>query len=273
MPLLSQAGRRISYLDTGALPLAPGAAPRALLLLHAFPLNCRMWEPQLAAVPAGWRFLAPDLRGFGQSDGDEDGSDVSIEEYAADALDLLDHLGIDRWVVAGLSMGGYAAFALLRLAAGRVAGLVLADTRADADSAEVRNGRFEMVTLLHRQGVPAVVDRMVPRLLCEQTRRERPEVEERVRTLAGMNSAEGVGTALIRMMQRPDSTALLPRITCPTLVIAGDQDAATPPDQARAMQQRITGARFAGIPGAGHLSNLEQPEAFNAALHQFLTAL
>lgn len=276
MPLFDRDGRRIAYLDTGG-PVSVhhrgGARLRTLLLLHAFPLHSRMWEPQLTAVPAGWRFVAPDFCGFGESDGDADARSVSIEDYARDALALLDHLRIDHAVVGGLSMGGYVAFALWRLAVSRVAGLVLADTKAEADGPEARKGRLEMVTLLDDSGVESVIDRMVPRLLGERTRRDSPGVEAVVRRIAGANSPTGLRTALLRMMERPDSSALLPRIVCPSLVIVGDQDMPTPPQQARAMHAGIRGSSIVEIRGAGHLSNLEQPEAFNEALRDYLASL
>lgn len=269
--MFEHAGRRISYLDTAA-GTSDAAPVRTLMLLHAFPMNARMWEPQLGEVPAGWRVVAPDFRGFGQSDADASGFNVFIDDYAGDAVALLDYLGVARAVVGGLSMGGYVAFALMGQAASRVSGLVLADTKAEADSAEARSGRLAMITLLQQQGVPAVVDQMVPRLLSDETRHERPEVEQRVRALAGANTADGIGAALVRMMDRPDSTHLLPRITCPALVIVGERDPVTPPEQARAMQEQMPAAKLVRIPGAGHLSNLEHPDRFNAALLAFLAS-
>jgi pimeloyl-ACP methyl ester carboxylesterase len=269
MPVFEHRGRRISYLDTAAAASAP-IQSRALLLLHAFPLQARMWEPQLAAAPAGWRLVAPDFRGFGQSEPDASGFDVFMGDYADDAAALLDALGIGRAVVAGLSMGGYVAFGLLAQAPGRVAGLVLADTKPEGDTAEARAGRQQMIALLRERGVPGIVDQMVPRLLSDATRRERPDIERRVRELGSANSADGVGAALVRMMDRPDATSLLPTIACPTLVIVGEQDTTTPPAQARALQQEIRAAELVEIRGAGHLSNLEQPDAFNAALFSFL---
>jgi pimeloyl-ACP methyl ester carboxylesterase len=280
-------GRVLSYLDSAPSP--PGVAQRSapviraggargfvaenvLVLIHAFPMNADMWEAQLAAAPAGWRHLAPDLRGFGQSEAGESGDphSLAVDDHANDVLALLDHLAIERAVVAGLSMGGYAAFALLRLAPSRVRGLVLANTKAEADSPEARNARVQMLDLLEGRGVAAVVEQMIPRLLGETTRATRPGVEGRVRAIAEANSPRGIREAILCLMNRPDATGLLPGIRCPTLVVASDEDGVTPADQVRTMHRRIPGADLAVIRGAGHLSNLEQPGDFTQALHRFL---
>jgi pimeloyl-ACP methyl ester carboxylesterase len=280
--------RTVTYLDSAPWPsgvaqrVAPvgladggqGAGPQnTLVLIHAFPMNADMWEAQLDAVPAGWRYLAPDLRGFGRSDPDQANGTAapSLDDYARDILALLDHLRVDRAVIAGLSMGGYAAFAVLRLAPMRVRGLVLANTRAEADSEEARKGRTDMLDLLAGGGVAAVVDQMLPRLLGETSHAERPAIVRRVRAFALANSAEGVRGAIVRMMNRRDATPLLPGIQCPTLVIASDEDAVTPADRAREMLAAIPGAQLSTIAGAGHLSNLEQPGDFNLALRHFLS--
>jgi 3-oxoadipate enol-lactonase len=167
-------------------------------------------------------------------------------------------------------MGGYTAFALLRLAPSRMAGLILCNTKPEADSEEAKNARRDMLASLDREGVEGVADRSLPRLLGATTRRSRSNVEEAVRAIAAGNTADGVRAAIIRLMNRPDSTRLLPSITCPTLVVASDEDVVTPVDQARAMHRAITGSELAIIREAGHLSNLEQPERFTATVCRFL---
>lgn len=280
--------RIVTYLDSAPWPsgvaqhVAPAGLPdggrpaeahNTLVLIHAFPMNADMWEAQLDGPPPGWRYVAPDLRGFGRADPDETaGSRVpSIDDYARDVLALLNHLHVNRAVIAGLSMGGYAAFALFHLAPARVGGLVLANTRAEADGEDARKGRLEMLDRLAGGGVAAVVEQMLPRLLGETTRVQRAAVQERVRAIAEANSAGGIRDAIGRMMSRPDSTDLLPGIHCPTLVIASDEDTLTPSDRAREMQRRIPDSELAIIRGAGHLSNLEQPHDFNQVLERFLT--
>jgi 3-oxoadipate enol-lactonase len=260
--------RVVSYLDVSG----PGTPrPKVAVLLHAFPLDATMWQPQLAAVPAGWRFLAPDLRGFGASSAGASAGPPSIDDDARDVLALLDHLGIDRAVIAGLSMGGYAAFAVLRGARGRVAGLVLADTRSAADGESARASRDAMIETLARGGPAAVFERMRPGLLGATTRASRPDVVDRVRRLVLAQSEDGIRRGILTLKSRPDSTPLLAGIACPTLVVVGGEDEITGPDEAWQMHRQIAGAELAVIDGAGHLSNLEQPEAFNAALGRFLS--
>jgi 3-oxoadipate enol-lactonase len=259
--------------DLDAAGAGPAPAERTLVLLHAFPLAARMWRPQLEAVPAGWRFIAPDLRGFGQSEVGASSLPATVETYARDVVALLDHEGVERAVIAGLSMGGYVAFALLRLAPERIAGLVLADTRSEADDEAVRASRDGMKETLAQGGAAAVFGRMLPGLLGATTRSSRPEVVERVRQLVLAQRPEAIGRAIESLKTRPDSTPLLPAIACPTLIIVGDEDQITTMDSVRQMHGRIPGAELAVIEGAGHLSNLEQPEAFNAALAAILMRL
>jgi pimeloyl-ACP methyl ester carboxylesterase len=261
-------GRTISYLDVEG----PGPSHYALVLLHAFPLAAEMWRPQLAAVPAGWRVVAPDFRGFGASSPDGPSGPVSIDDYARDLILLLDHLDIHRVVVGGNSMGGYAAFAMLRLAAERVRGLVLSDTKAEADSESALADRAVMLDALARGGVAAVWERMQPGLLGRTTRASRPEVVERVRRLVLAQPVEGVRRAIERLRSRPDSTPRLPGIVCPTLVIVGEEDQIAGVETARHMHENIPTAELAVIRGAGHLPGLEHPHEFNAVLSRFLAA-
>jgi 3-oxoadipate enol-lactonase len=281
--------RTVSYLDVSS----PGkdafdGAPhtRVVLLLHAYPLAAEMWAPQLAAVPSGWRFIAPDLRGFGSSTPDAE-SDVgpgssrirhqaggpgpwSVDDYARDARALLDHLQVREAVVCGLSMGGYVAFALFRLSPGRVQGLVLADTRPEPDSPAGRAARRQALEAVDRGGVPALAESMLPRLLGRTSMATRPGVVDAVRRLASAQTPDAVKPATVRLMTRADSTPTLAAIACPSLVVVGDEDDITGPDVARQMHGQIVGAGLAIIGHAGHLSNLEQPEAFNEALDRFL---
>jgi pimeloyl-ACP methyl ester carboxylesterase len=239
-----------------------------LVLLHAFPLNARMWEGQLALADSGWRVIAPQLRGF--DDGAGDPPAESVDDYAGDVIDLLDALQIKQAVVGGLSMGGYVAFALLRLAARYVQGLVLADTRSQADTPEGVAGRMRLLKLLQEQGPSAVADEMIPKLLGETTRRTNPTVVDTVRSLALASQAAAVAGAIRALMTRPDSTPLLSTIHVPTLIVVGDEDTLTPPAASEEMHRAIAGSHLVRIPNAGHLSNLEQPDSFNAALAAFL---
>ena len=257
---------RLRYLERTPPPDA--RARGVLVLLHAFPLNARMWEGQLALAGRGWHVVAPQLRGVDGAAGDP--PTASIDDYAGDVVDLLDALHVTQAVVGGLSMGGYAAFAMLRHAARYVQALILADTRPQADTPEGVEGRRTMLQLVQQNGPAAVADEMIPKLLGETTRRTRPEVVEHVRSLVLANSAESIAGAVRALMTRPDATPLLQTIHVPTLILVGDEDTVTPPPLSEEMHRAIPGSELVIVNGAGHVSNLEQPAIFNDALARFL---
>ena len=259
-------GRTVRWLEGGT----PHAA-RTLVWLHAFPLTAEMWRPQLDAAPAGWRVVAPDLAGFGGTD--DTGGPASVDDFARDAAALADHLGVDRFVLGGLSMGGYATFAGVRLIASRIEAIVLADTKAGADTSQAREGRAKMLSLVASEGVGAVADEMLPKLLGGTTQRDEPGVVALVRGLVGRNSARGVARGIERLRDRPDSTPLLPTIDRPTLILVGEEDGITPVAESRAMQAAIPHSTLVVIPRAGHLANLEAPAGFNGAVASFLAAV
>ena len=255
--------RSARYLETGA--------GRALVLLHAFPLSADQWLPQLQRVPPGWRAVAPDLRGFrGSGPAFEDPVDrLTLDDYADDVLAMMTHLEIDRAVIAGLSMGGYIAFSIVARAAHRVSGLVLANTRAAADSPEARAGRQAMIATARREGSPAIAAAMLPKLLGATTTREQPDLVEAVSRMIRMNAPESVATALGALRDRPDRTALLPAIACPTTIVHGGEDAIIGVAEAESMHRAIPDARLVVLPRAGHLSNLEDVRGFSEALWAF----
>lgn len=240
---------------------------RPLVLLHGFPLNAEQWLPQLAAAPSGWRVIAPDMRGFrgAGSVAAPVNPDMTVDDCALDVLALMSHLEIERAVIAGLSMGGYVALALMRLAPERASGLVLANTRAGADSPEGRAARDRMIDLVRREGPASVAREMLPKLLGETTKREQPDLVDVVRTLSEANSADGLASAIHAMKTRPDSTPMLGTIRCPTLVITSDEDTLIPSSESEKMAAAIPGARLHVISRAGHLSNLEQPSSFTGS--------
>jgi pimeloyl-ACP methyl ester carboxylesterase len=266
---------RLRYIEADP-PATTAATDHArapvLVLLHAFPLSARMWEPQHALVSRGWRVVMPHLRGFDCAT--PDGPEVaSLDDYAADVADLIETLGAQQVVVCGLSMGGYVALALYRDAPHLFRGLILANTRADADAPEARTNRLRLISVAEAGGAAAVVDDMLPRLLGATTAATQPALAERVRSLAMGNQAAGLQAAIRAMMTRPDSTSLLPTIAVPTLVITGEEDALIPADIGTRMAAAIPQALLVSIPRAGHLASLEQPRAFNAALLRFLDGL
>ena len=260
---------RLRYLDVPASGKGRGAG--TLVLIHGFPLNTTMWEPQLVMAERGWRIIVPALRGFGP--GDEATGDpptTSIDDYAGDTIDLLDNLHIKDAVICGLSMGGYTVFAMFRHAATYFRGMVLADTRSQGDSPEAVTNRKNMQQLVREKGPGAVADALVPKLLCEATLKGKPDVVAKLQKQITGSSVEAIVGALTALMTRADSTPLLPTLRIPVQIIVGDQDALTPPPLSEQMHRDISGSALAVIPGAGHMSNMEQPAAFNEALGGFL---
>jgi pimeloyl-ACP methyl ester carboxylesterase len=239
-----------------------------LLLLHAFPLGLFMWEAQVEALAATHRVVRFDARGFGGSAAGD--GPLTMERIADDGACLLDHLGIEKAVVGGCSMGGYAAFAFVRRHPQRLAGLVLQDTRAGADTAEAKANRATLAARVLAEGASAAVEAFLPKLVGETTHRERPAVEAGLRERILATAPQGIANALHGLALRADSRETLPTIAVPTLVLVGSEDVLTPPSEAATMAAAIPRARLDVIPGAGHLANLEDPVAANNALRAFL---
>jgi 3-oxoadipate enol-lactonase len=258
--------------EVGAVTLSVdirGDGP-ALLLVHGFPLDRTIWMHQVATL-SGWRRIAPDLRGLGDADAPEGG--YSMAAYADDLVRLLDKLRVTKAVVAGLSMGGYVAFEMLRRYRDRIAGLILCDTKAEADTPEGKKGRDELAELARTKGPAAVAERMVPKLLGRSTRQTQPPLVQRVTEMIARAPVPGIVGALEAMRDRPDSAPLLPTITVPTLVVVGQEDEVTPPAGARAMANAIPNAALTTIAGAGHVSPLEAPTAVSRVMAEFLEAV
>lgn len=240
----------------------------AVVLLHAFPLNSRMWEPQIEAFRNRWRLIAPDFPGFGLSGPPTE--TPSLEQYAREVAALLKQLHVENAVVVGLSMGGYVAFRLVNELGPRLRGLLLANTRPTADTEEAVVARHELAAEVEAEGVEAAASEFLPKLLGGSALRMQPSLMDRVRAIALENSVPGVAGALRAMAARSDVTALLPRIRCPTICVGGEEDTITPPEVTRAMAEKIPGGRAEIVPQAGHLTNLEAPEAFNDLLAELL---
>jgi pimeloyl-ACP methyl ester carboxylesterase len=266
--------RSVRYLDSGGGD-SSDAGGAVVIFLHAFPLSADQWLPQLHRLPPAWRGLAPDLRGFrgGRSMLGYVGANVTIDTYADDVLSFMAHLNVSRATIAGLSMGGYVALAMLRRASERVAGLILANTRAGADSVEAAAGRDRMIALAERDGAPAVATEMIPKLIGASSRREQPDLEQVVRELIEANATDAIVAALRAMKARPDATPLLAQISCPSMSISGAEDAVIPAADTDMLRAAIPQASARAIPRAGHLSNLEAPQAFNDAVTEFLGRL
>ncbi|ATB40169.1 alpha/beta hydrolase [Cystobacter fuscus] len=260
MPTLTVDGVPLYYRDEGRGP--------PVLLFHAFPLHADAFAPQVKALSHRYRFILPDTRGLGRSAPGEGPTEMS--RIARDGLAILDALGVESAVVGGVSMGGYASMALLREDAGRVRGLVLVDTQAGADDEAGRARREAAAQEALREGPEASVRAMLPRLVAAGPD---SDVGREVAALMRAATPEGLAAAQRGMALRPDSKDILARYAGPALVVVGEKDALTPPDKARQMADLISGARLEIIPDAGHLTNQERPEAFNAVLERFLAEL
>jgi 3-oxoadipate enol-lactonase len=261
--IVSVNGVRLAFDDNGnGLPV---------VFVHAFPLSRAMWSPQVEALAGRWRPLTVDLRGHGESDAPL--WRYTLDQFADDLRGLFDHLSLPSAVLVGLSMGGYTLFAFYRKYPERVKALVLADTRAQADTEEARANRFQLAQVAYRQGPAAVADAMMPKLFTSTTLQGNPALVQRVRRIIELNQVSGIAGDLMAMAERPDSRELLGRIHVPTLVVVGEQDTATPAADAEVIASGIRNSRLAVIPGAGHLANLEAPDAFNQALTGFLETL
>ncbi|SHL78000.1 alpha/beta fold hydrolase [Streptomyces yunnanensis] len=254
----------VAYEDKGS------GAP--LVLIHGHPFDRSMWRPQTAHFSrAGMRVIAPDLRGYG-------GSSVVpgktlLETFARDVAALLDHLGIERCVLGGLSMGGQIVMECYRQFPERIRGLLLADTFAAADTAEGRAVRLRTAERLLAEGMDGYAHEVLPKMIAPANVTALPTVAEHVLGMMRNASPEGAAAALRGRAERRDYTGLLPRITVPTLVVVGAEDEFTPVADARAIHQATPGSRLTVIQGAGHMPNLERPEEFNATLTEFLATM
>jgi pimeloyl-ACP methyl ester carboxylesterase len=263
MPTHDANGGNLYFLDQ--------ATGTPVVLLHGFPLDSRMWSAQVPALTsAGYRVIAPDLRGFGQSPSDKS---FTVESLADDVHALLAGIGALPVVLAGLSMGGYVALAYAKKYPADLRGLVLLDTKAEADTAEGKEGRQKMIDLVRKDGAKAVADQMMPKMFAKDAVGQRPQVAQDLRRMMEATPAKTIGHALEAMRDRPDRSGELASIEVPTLVIVGESDQITPPQGAEAMAKKIPNAKLETIRGAGHMSPMEQPEQVNRALMAFLNSM
>jgi 3-oxoadipate enol-lactonase len=240
-------------------------------LVHGFPLDHSMWHGQIDGLARHRRVIAPDLRGFGRSSGVEPGSVTSMDQFADDLALLLDAMGVDEPVVyCGLSMGGYIAWPFVRKHRRRLGGLILCDTRCESDAPAAAAARLENARRVMEEGSGVLAGTMLPKLFAARTLAARPELVAGIRAVIEAAPPAGVAAALRGMARRPDATAWLSEIDCPTLVVVGAEDALTTPEQMRAIAARIPQAQIVEIHDAGHIAPYEQPNAFNAAVEAFL---
>lgn len=256
-------GRQVSYEEAGA--------GRPLLLIHGYPFNRTLWEPQLHGLADAAHVIAPDLWGFGES-APVDGATVGV--YADEVHALAETLSATGpAVVCGLSMGGYIAFEYFRRYPADVAGIVLANTKAGPDSAEGKAGRDKSAGLAKEKGAAAIAEAMLPKMLSPKSYTNNPELVQRLKRMMESASVPGIVAALMAMRDRPDSTPTLAQIKRPALVLGGADDQLFPQSEFQNMASAIADARLEILPDAGHVSNLEQPDLFNRAVRQLLVKL
>jgi 3-oxoadipate enol-lactonase len=252
-----------------------GGGSQILLLIHGHPFDHTMWQRQLEPVARlGWRVVAPDLRGYGASVAAQPtvtGTKVTLEVFARDLLALLDHLGAEQAVLAGLSMGGQIAMEICRRAPTRVRGIVLAATFPHAETALGKQQRITTAERLINEGMAAYAAELLPRMLAARTIEAAPETAEHVLRMMRQTSPAGAAAALRGRADRPDYCGVLERFERPALIVIGDEDGFTTRGDADRMRALLRDSQLLCLPGVGHMPNLEQPDAFNRALCGFLS--
>ncbi len=260
-------------LNTIQLAYEDQGTGQVVVLLHGYPLDSRMWEPQIEALSKTCRVIAPDLRGFGQSSqSSEDATNgVSMSQYAADIAELLAAVGVTEPVIlCGFSMGGYILWQFVRQFPEWVKAIVPCDTRAIADSAEARQARLKTADEVTKSGVEPIITAMLPKLLGAATRNTRLDIVVALTAIMHGCPPTAIAASLRGMADRPDVTAELASFTQPALVLVGAEDAISSSDEMRGIADKMPDAEFVEIPGAGHMTTLENPEAVNTALLDFI---
>jgi pimeloyl-ACP methyl ester carboxylesterase len=242
----------------------------SICLIHGFPLDGRIWEAQLEALSDRYRVIVPDLRGFGQT---RSADSFTMDSLAGDLHALLSELGALPCVLGGLSMGGYVALAYAGKYQADLRGLMLIDTRAEADAPAGRENRNKMIELARQQGARAVAGEMFPKLICARTVQQHPEIAHKLRQIMESQSPATIELALTAMRDRQDRMADLPAITIPTLVLVGEEDEITTPTMAKNMHKSIINSILVPVPAAGHMSPMEQPDDVILAIRRFLEGI
>lgn len=242
-----------------------------VIFVHGFPFRSTMWGPQLEAVPEGWRYIAPDLRGFGESERGD--MPLSIELFADDVVGLMDHLAIEQAVICGLSMGGYVTLSMAERYPHRLRAVVLVATRASADDDAAKAGRKKLAAQVRVEGSQPVVNAMLPKLMAGATSIQRPQVQQFVMNMMQTTAPETLGGSLAAMAERDDYRGMLEKIAVSTMVVGGDQDQIIPREEMDLLTRQVRGAKLEIIPNVGHLPNLEAPDVFNKLLENFLKFL
>ncbi|MBI1803875.1 MAG: alpha/beta fold hydrolase [Ignavibacteriae bacterium] len=242
-----------------------------VVLIHGFPFSKEMWKPQVEVLKNRYYTITYDIRGHGRSDvGD---GQYTVELFVDDFIALLDHLKISRAVVAGLSMGGYIALRAIERHPERFRGLVLCDTRSEADNNEGKIRRATQAKSVKLDGMKKFAETFVAGLFYEGTFQRNPEIVELIKSIIGKTSPLAVAGTFIALAARTDTTASLYGIKVPTLILVGRHDSLTPPSASSAMKEKIPNAEMFVLPKAAHMSNLECTDEFNERLADFLSRI
>lgn len=253
---------------TGSLYTRDAGQGEAVVLLHEFPLNSRMWEPQVAALRDRCRLIAPDFAGFGLTPARNE--DLSLAAHARDVLNTINVLQIERVTVVGLSLGSHIALHLAEELGAGLQGLLLSGASLAPDSPQVANWRHELAAEIELNGVEVAADEFLPKLLGTTTQQKNPALLDQLRLLVRENTPAGLAGMLRAFARRADPLPFLQRIRCPVLCIGGEEDLLTPLEAMHSVADQIPGALRKPIPEAGHLTNIEAPEQFNDAINQLL---
>jgi pimeloyl-ACP methyl ester carboxylesterase len=239
-----------------------------VIFIHGFPFSHKMWEPQMRELPNDIHAITYDVRGHGSSDvGD---GQFTIELFVDDLIALLDHLGLEKAVLCGLSMGGYIALRAIERHPNRIKGLVLCDTKSEPDLNEEKIKRTSSIKAAKSAGVSAFADNFVKAVFWPKTFENNPEAVEFIKDLIRANSLLGICGTLLALASRTDTTQSLSSINVPTCIIVGEYDLLTTPSCAQRMHKAISGSELHILSNAGHMSNLENTKDFNENLITFL---
>lgn len=263
-------------MSTAKLSCTDSGEGRPVLFVHGYPLDHTMWSAQISELSRNHRVLAPDLRGFGASPLGEADPDtgISMDDYADDLAHLLDVARVKEPIVyCGFSMGGYIGWCFIKKYRSKLAALVLCDTRAAADSGEVREKRLETAQQVNDHGSAWIAEQMIPKLFAETTRRERPEIVDRMAEVIRRTNPDSIAAALRGMANRPDSTPMLSMLDLPTLLIVGENDVITTKDEMSSLAKVIPNSEFIVASNAGHMAPVENPAAVTKAMSDFLSRL
>ncbi len=240
-----------------------------IVFLHGFPFNLEMWRDQMEKAGVDYRAIAYDLRGHGKSDvGD---GQYTIEGHVDDLLSLMTALKLDRPVIVGLSMGGYIALRALERAQERFRAAVLCDTRSEADTNEGKLRRFAVIASIKKIGSESFAREMVKAIFAPGAEQHSPDAVGTILRIIARTSPLSIAGSQLALASRTDTTASLPSFRLPVLILVGEHDQTTPVEASRAMQERIQGAELHVVPGAAHMSNLENPSFFNERLMAFMS--